>query len=68
MAVHLFSIVSIGTICKWIVGRRGGGWSGKVAVEEKRAMLGGDRPPGPASWVPKTPQGMPLQHDQSDGQ
>lgn len=62
MAVHLLCIVRIGTICERIVGRRGDGCSGEVAVKETRVLLGDERQPGPASCTSEASQSMPRQH------
>lgn len=66
MAVHLLCVVSVGTICKRIVGRRGGSWRGEVAVKETRTLRGDKRQPGPASCTSEASQGMPLQHGRCD--
>jgi hypothetical protein len=62
MAIHFFGIVGIGTIRERVVRRRRRSRSGEFAVEEKRALLEGDRKPGPASGATQTPQSVPLQH------
>ena len=64
MAIHLFGIVGIGTVRERVVRGRGRSRSGEFAVKKKRALLEGDRKPGPASCATQTPQSVPLQHSE----
>ena len=56
--------MGIGTVREGVVRRRGRSRSGEFAVKEKRALLEGDRKPGPAGCAAQTPQSVPLQHNE----